>query len=159
MISVEDHRLLVRDIARTWLGTPYHHQAAVKGAGVDCARILIEVYAEAGLMASYKPERYTKDWYFHRNEEKYLKNIEDHAGLPIKDNTSIHLWADEKYRPLMGDMLVWRVGRTFSHGGIVSNWPNIIHASAPSRMVEEVSVINTVVHERPVKVYSFWRNR
>jgi len=27
------------DEARTWLGTPYHHQPRVKGVGVDCAML------------------------------------------------------------------------------------------------------------------------
>ncbi len=29
--------------ARTWLGTPYHHQGRLKGVGVDCAGLLIGV--------------------------------------------------------------------------------------------------------------------
>jgi NlpC/P60 family putative phage cell wall peptidase len=27
--------------ARTWIGTPYHHQARVKGVGVDCVGLVI----------------------------------------------------------------------------------------------------------------------
>ena len=30
-------------MARTWLGTPYHHQGRVKGAGVDCGGLVIGV--------------------------------------------------------------------------------------------------------------------
>jgi hypothetical protein len=39
--------------------------------------------------------------------------------------------ADPDLRVLPGNVLIWRYGRTFSHGAIVSQWPMIIHASFP----------------------------
>lgn len=155
-MSIDHQRALVRDIARTWVGTPYRHQAAIRGVGVDCARILIEVYAEAGLIDRFNPGKYTRDWHLHRDEERYLNTVESFTGLPIKDNSSIHLWKEEGYKPLTGDILVWRVGRTYSHSAIVTDWPFVIHASAPSRIVEEVEVGQGPVYKRPVKVYSIW---
>ena len=35
--------------ARTWIGTPYHHAAAVKGVGSDCTGLLIGVARELGI--------------------------------------------------------------------------------------------------------------
>lgn len=35
--------------ARTWLGTPFHHQGRVKGVGVDCAGVPIGVAQALGL--------------------------------------------------------------------------------------------------------------
>ena len=35
--------------ARSWIGTPYHHAADVKGHGVDCAMLLIRVYCDCRL--------------------------------------------------------------------------------------------------------------
>jgi len=153
-----DQRALVRDIARSWVGTPYHHRGAIRGVGVDCARILIEVYAEAGLIERFDPGKYTRDWHLHRDEERYLQTIERYAGSPLREDTSIHLWDDEGYAPPAGDILVWRVGRTYSHSAIVTEWPCVVHASAPSRVVEEVSVMNTPVFRRPVRHYSVWRD-
>lgn len=37
--------------ARTWLGTPFHHQACVKQVGVDCAHLIIGVGRDLGLFA------------------------------------------------------------------------------------------------------------
>lgn len=37
--------------ARTWLGTPYQHQARVKGVGCDCAGLPIGVARALGLIA------------------------------------------------------------------------------------------------------------
>lgn len=35
--------------ARGWIGTPFHHQAAVKGVGCDCIGLVRGVAAEVGL--------------------------------------------------------------------------------------------------------------
>lgn len=39
--------------ARTWVDTPYHHQARVKGHGVDCAQLIIGVGQELNLVPEY----------------------------------------------------------------------------------------------------------
>lgn len=44
-------RAEVVEIARTWLATPYRHQASVKGLGVDCVGFLVGVALEAGLIS------------------------------------------------------------------------------------------------------------
>ena len=48
--------------ARGWLGTPYHHQASVKGVGSDCLGLIRGIWREL-----YGPEPeamppYTPDW-------------------------------------------------------------------------------------------------
>ena len=35
--------------ARTYLGTPFHHQGRVKGIGIDCVGLVVEVSKELGL--------------------------------------------------------------------------------------------------------------
>jgi len=51
-------------VARSWIGTPFHHQARVKGVGADCVGLTIGVALELGLIdartakslpADYKP--------------------------------------------------------------------------------------------------------
>lgn len=37
--------------ARTWLATPFHHHQCAKGAGVDCAHLVVGVCKALGLMA------------------------------------------------------------------------------------------------------------
>ena len=49
-------------IARDWLGTPYQHQASVRGAGTDCLGLLRGIWR--GLYGA-EPEvipAYTSDW-------------------------------------------------------------------------------------------------
>jgi NlpC/P60 family putative phage cell wall peptidase len=48
--------------ARDWIGTPYHHQASVKGAGCDCLGLIRGVWRE---LQGPEPEElppYTRDW-------------------------------------------------------------------------------------------------
>ena len=157
-MNAVDQRMLVRDLARGWVRTPYYHSAALKGVGIDCARILIEVYADAGLIERFDPGRYTRDWHLHRNEERYLETIESFTGPPIKESASIQSWHEEGYKPLTGDIIVWRVGRTYSHSAIVTGWPSVVHASAPTRIVEEIEIGPGPAFSRPVKVYTLWRD-
>lgn len=35
--------------ARSWIGTPWHHHACVKGVGVDCVHLIVGVLDELGI--------------------------------------------------------------------------------------------------------------
>lgn len=100
--------------ARTWVGTPYHHMGAVKGAGVDCAQLLNMIYSEVGLIERVDYGEYSQDWMLHRSEEKYLRVIMNHAK--------------KVDHPLPGDVVLWKIGRCFSHAAVVVTWPEIIHS-------------------------------
>ena len=57
--------------AKTWLRTPYHHAADIKGVGVDCAMILLRVYQAVGAVPpEVDPRPYPADWFLHRDEER-----------------------------------------------------------------------------------------
>jgi cell wall-associated NlpC family hydrolase len=100
--------------AKTWIGTPYRKNARIKGVGVDCSMLLAEVYERAGAIEHIDPI-YAADWHLHHNEEKYIDWL-----------LSLGYEIDSKPQP--GDVVVWRFGRTFSHGAIVVEWPIVIHA-------------------------------
>ncbi|MBU3640021.1 NlpC/P60 family protein [Polynucleobacter sp. AP-RePozz3-80-G7] len=100
--------------AYSWMGTPYHVHGRIKGAGVDCATLLCEVYETVGLIPHVDPGYYTPDWHLHRAEEKYL-------GWLYQYGTEID-------KPEPGDVAIWKIGRCFSHGAIVVNETTIIHS-------------------------------
>lgn len=147
--------------ARNWLKTPYHHGAHLKGVGVDCAQLIIEVFVAAQLAERFDPGTYTHDWHMHRNEEKYLAYVEQYMRRTDRSEESLRdrMRDDAEFRPLPGDLIVWRIGRTFSHSAIVTSWPNVIHAVAQDRIVVEKSLIGDPLSFRPMRVYSFWRNQ
>lgn len=143
--------------ARSWVGTPYHHMAAVKGHGTDCGMMIIRSFSEAGCIEDYNPEPYTPEWCLHRDEEKYLEEVAKHLTETdiVDGNPTAMQRIAEGWQPGLGDVLVWRVGRTFSHGAIVTGWPNVVHAYFPSGIVEEVALPHTPMADRPMRVFTF----
>jgi cell wall-associated NlpC family hydrolase len=112
--------------AVSWLRTPYHHRAAVKGAGADCAFFPVAVYKECGILpGAYEPPEYSSQWHLHRSEELYLAEIERFCSelRPEAEAADVH--------PQPADFMVMQFGRTFSHGAIVVNWPIVIHSYIP----------------------------
>jgi len=128
--------------AKTWLGTAYHHQGRVKGAGVDCATLLCEVYYAAGVVPYIDPTPYPPDWHMHRSDERYLGWLREYAA-PVD-------------APKPGDVAVWRFGRCFSHGAIVIGGTQIIHS-----YLKQGCVLADMAHEplkdRPVMFFSLWK--
>lgn len=116
----------VLEAAQSWLvpRTPYHHMGRVKGVGVDCSMLLAEVYHEAGLMPKIAIKPYPHDWHLHRSRELYIEELTEHA-------------VEIDGPPLPGDIALWQFGRTFSHGAIVEEWPNIIHSYLHMGVVRE----------------------
>lgn len=110
-------RQQVVDEALTWLGTPYHHQGFVKGAGVDCGFLLIKVFHNCGLIPDIDPRPYPHDWHMHRSEQRYLGWVEKYAER-ITDR--------DFYLP--GDIMLYQFGRCISHGAIVIDYPTVIHS-------------------------------
>jgi cell wall-associated NlpC family hydrolase len=111
-----DQRAAVVAEALSWLRTPYHHQAAVKGVGADCAMFPQAVYVARGIM----PHResigdYPVQWHMHHDEERYLAAV-------LKYSREID------GPPLPGDFMLFKFGKAFAHGAIVIEWPCIIHA-------------------------------
>ena len=48
--------------ARAWIGTPYHHQASVKGAGCDCFGLVRGVWRAFYGEEPEEVPAYTRDW-------------------------------------------------------------------------------------------------
>lgn len=144
MGEIEQRAAVVAE-ALTWQKTPYHHHGRVKGAGVDCAQFPAAVYEAAGLMDHVNPE-YVHDWHMHRSEELYLQWA-DRVGA-----TEIPV---ERAGP--GDFLIWKFGRTFSHGAIVIDPPLIIHATAVAEMVTlDHWTSDEELSSRPCRAFTFW---
>lgn len=142
-LPIEQQRQAVIREAETWLRTPWHHEAAVKGAGVDCGQILIEIFVACGLIERPQVAPYPRDWAMHRDEERYLAVLESYAR---RIDT-----------PQPGDIVVYRYGRSYSHGGLVIDWPTIIHA----HVEEGVTYANGQsggLNGRPLRFYSIWGN-
>jgi len=141
--------------ALTWVGTPFQDCADIKGknGAVDCAMLLVRSAVDTGLLSPFDPRPYAPRWHLHRSEEKFINIIKDDLG------------AEEVIAPKLGDVVVWQFGRTFSHGAIIVNNEEVVHAYYAaglcliSRLDEDVlrfvSVGNTNF-SRPVKYFDLW---
>jgi cell wall-associated NlpC family hydrolase len=140
-----DERAAVVAAARSWLGTPYHHAADVKGrqGGVDCAMLLVRVYCDLGLVDPFDPRPYTRDWFLHRNEERYLGSLLARSR--------------EVREPGLGDIVLFKIGRCFAHAGIVSRAEplTIVHAFSGARCVVEHVISHSAELSARVKTAKF----
>ncbi len=134
-ISLDARRAAVVAEAETWIGTPYHHMGRIKGAGVDCLTLLAEVYEAAGIIPHIDLEFYPPDWNLHRDAERYLAGVMQHAheyqffGAPYRRSEGeIPPFHPPKEKPEPGDVAVFKFGRCFAHGTIVTEWPLLIHS-------------------------------
>ncbi len=101
--------------AANWLRTPYHHMGRIKGVGVDCLTLLAEVYERSGVIGHVEIPFYPPDWHLHRSVELYLGGVLDRA-------------TEIPGPPQPGDIALFKMGRCFAHGVIVTRWPQLIHA-------------------------------
>ena len=126
--------------ALSWVRTPYHHHARIKGVGVDCAQLLIGVYAGCGAIEAVDPGTYPPAWHLHQNEELFLGWLDKLADPAEGD-------------PLPGDVVIYKFGRTFSHGAICVGWPMVVHAAQKAQQVCLDDGTQGLLGARPRKVY------
>ena len=128
--------------ALTWLGTPYHHQARVKGVGTDCAQLVAGVAEVVGVLSKgLGITGYSPEWHLHNSEEKMLGMLEEFGCTEA-----------ESLEP--GDIICFKFGKVCSHLGIYLGQEQFIHA----RIDQGKVVINSLSGDwlkRHTKTYSF----
>jgi cell wall-associated NlpC family hydrolase len=146
-VSEGEARARVCAIAASWIGTPFHDHGRVKGAGCDCATLLLCVFEEAQLIPPTDVGFYSPQFFQHSSEERYL-------GWVQKFGAEISL---ERARP--GDVVVYKMAGAlcFCHAAVVISpgWPTIIHAHAISRCVRRDNGRNPHLG-RPVTAVKFF---
>jgi cell wall-associated NlpC family hydrolase len=135
--------------ALTWVGTPFRNCADVKGrgGGIDCAMLLVRSFVDTGRLQPFEPRPYPPDWYMHHSEERFLGWIEGTLGARRV----------EQYK--LADVLMWRYGRCFSHGGIVINTKEIVHAYGISGMCLTSRILDDELHKVTVRGVEIVRPR
>jgi NlpC/P60 family putative phage cell wall peptidase len=105
-------------IARAWLGTPYHHQASVRGAGCDCIGLVRGIWRELYGREAQAVPAYTRDWAESSGRETLIE-----AGRR-------HLVEIAPSEAAPGTVLVFRYrGTTIAkHAAILATPDTIIHA-------------------------------
>lgn len=145
-MTEQEERQRVIEIARSWIGTPYHHNAHMKGVGVDCAFFLAEVFQEAQLVDKIPIPHSSPQFMLHRNEELYKKEVANRA-TEISEN---------EVQP--GDIVLFRIGRVFAHGAIIISWPDqVIHSHIMSGRVLITRSDECDLNRREKAFFSPWK--
>lgn len=122
--------------ARSWLGTPYHHQASVKGVGADCLGLVRGVYREICGHDAEAPPPYSRDW----AEANGIETMLEAAGRHLVPVPAASLGA--------GHVIVFRLsaGMVAKHAAIATSPQTMIHAMEGAPVAE-------------VALSSWWRRR
>ena len=111
--------------ARSWIGTPYRHQASLKGVGCDCLGLLRGVWREVMGREPELPPPYSPDWAEAGADtlvaaaRRYLVEIDRRAIAP-------------------GDVLLfrWRDTLPAKHCAVATSPDRMIHAHDGASVVE-----------------------
>jgi NlpC/P60 family putative phage cell wall peptidase len=129
-------RTLIVAEARAWIGTPYQHQASLKGVGCDCLGLVRGVWRA---VVGEEPERappYAPGW------------AEAASGEPLMEAAARHLIAIEREAFREGDVLLfrWRNNLPAKHAAIVTSADTMVHAHDGAAVAE-------------VTIAPWWRRR
>ena len=130
------HRDDIVAAARGWIGTPYRHQASLKGVGCDCLGLVRGVWRA---VTGEEPERappYTRDWAEAASAETLAQAAACHMiAMPL-----------DEFGP--GDVLLfrWRAGNPAKHAAIVTTPDTMVHAHDGAAVAE-------------VAIAPWWRRR
>src|SRR6185437_11042982 len=129
-------RTLIVAEARTWIGTPYYHQASLKGVGCDCLGLVRGVWrAVVGAEPEHAPA-YAPDWAEATGSEALAQAAARHlTPLALAD-----------FRE--GDVLLfrWRAHLPAKHAAIVTASDFMVHAHDGAAVAE-------------VAIAPWWRRR
>lgn len=129
-------RSIIVTETRSWIGTPYRHQASLKGVGCDCLGLVRGVWRA---VMGDEPERappYAPDW------------AEAASGEALADAAARHLVTVDREAFQKGDVLLfrWRVNLPAKHAAIVTAPDLMVHAHDGAAVTE-------------VAIAPWWRRR
>jgi NlpC/P60 family putative phage cell wall peptidase len=119
-------RIAIVAAARSWIGTPYRHQASLRGIGCDCLGLVRGVWRELiGPEPVFVPP-YTPDW------------AEAHGHETLAEAARGHLAEIAPADAAAGDIVLfrWREFCPAKHCAILSGPATLIHAHDGAAVAE-----------------------
>jgi NlpC/P60 family putative phage cell wall peptidase len=114
------------DEARRWIGTPYRHQASLKGVGCDCLGLVRGVWRALYAGEPEPMPAYAPDWAEAGGREALVEAARRHLReIP-----------PQEFQP--GDVLLfrWRAGFPAKHAAIVTAPALMVHAHDGAAVAE-----------------------
>ncbi|CUH62986.1 putative phage cell wall peptidase, NlpC/P60 family [Thalassovita gelatinovora] len=127
MTAIDGQRVVAA--ARAWIGTPYRHQASVRGVGTDCLGLLRGIWRDLKGAEPDLPPAYSRDWSEPQGDEMLWRAAGQHLlAKPISGQAP-------------GDILLFRMraGSVAKHLGVAAELgagASFIHAYCDHAVVE-----------------------
>lgn len=112
--------------ARGWIGTPYRHQASLKGVGCDCLGLVRGVWREVIGAEPESAPPYAADWAEAGGRETLAQAAARHLTAVPLDHFGV------------GDVLLfrWRAHVPAKHAAIVTSDTTMVHAHDGAAVAE-----------------------
>ena len=117
------------DEARRWIGTPYHHQGARRGAGADCLGLIRGLWVAVCGSETESVPAYSMDWSEPQGDEALWRAARRHLiEKPVSQEA-------------IGDVILFRMraGAVAKHLGVVADigeTASFVHAYSGHGVVE-----------------------
>lgn len=151
-MSETTDRERVIEVAKSWLGTPYHPDGEIKGIGVDCLRLVLLSYVEAGIIA--RPETLP-----HHPEQWAMNSAHDRV-LEYTLAYSREVSPPPERVPLPADVVLMKRAehKCFAHAGLVVSWPAaVLHVMSRETGVAIDSVrVLSMLGRTQMRFFSHW---
>lgn len=118
-------------LAGGWIGTPYRHQASLKGVGCDCLGLVRGIWRGIYGHEPELPPPYAPDWAERGGEDRLMAAAERHfLAVPRMEEAR------------SGDLLLfrWRADAAAKHLGILAGPQHFIHAYEQAAVVRSALV-------------------
>lgn len=132
-------------LARSWIGTPYRHQASAKGAGADCLGVIRGIWADLYGEPAEAPPPYSAEW-------------TEVSGREVLWRAAMR-WLEPGRGDVEGDVLLFRMARSSpaKHLGVRAVDENgaatFIHAYSGQSVIE--SFLSESWRRRVVAAFRF----
>jgi hypothetical protein len=103
--------IALENAARSWVGTPFCERSALKGAGVCCHRLLLEVLVEAGWLPRIVVPDGSAGW-AQAQQRGLIAEWMEGEGSRWFDSVSL-CWTPDVFEA--GDVIGFRLGRVVHH--------------------------------------------
>lgn len=132
--------------AREWLGTPYQHQAMVKGVGADCVGLIVGVGVSTGVLTLTKKQMLEYAGYGRLPNPNKMQRVMGKHLTPVPESTVSY-----------GDIawLQWRDGLPM-HLALISGHlgkRTLLHSTSEIGKVVE----HSLTLEWETRIVSYWR--
>ena len=139
-------KLVLYNLAKTYIGTPHVNGGRIKGAGLDCSTLPAEFFQELGHTEFAIEPGYSGDWFCKKNcEEILLPYLQKHCDMV------------DSLEP--GDVISYRWGRAqYAHFAVYLGDDKVLHCQARNGVeITEISSPYFFDKHGVTRITGYWR--